>query len=241
MVRSLGDVLNAETQGQKPTLERYASDGDVEYDCEGCHDAKFVGYATNDIRDPLFGKARVCQDCKPPSDTARGVPRRFAGSSFEGFDLTKNPSMEPAFKAAERVAKGEQATLFLYGRAGIGKTHLAVAVLQEWRRRDGAGLFYEVPELLAYLRRCIGDDEDETPDMVIVRLSSPDFLLVLDDLGAHSQTEWAEEQLFRLLNRRYTEYAPTIITANVGVENIDQRIRSRYREGLVPCEGKDQR
>ncbi|KKL80349.1 hypothetical protein LCGC14_2005680, partial [marine sediment metagenome] len=49
-------------------------------------------------------------------------------------------------------------------------------------------LFYEVPELLAYLRRCIGDGEDETPDTVIQRLSSPDFLLVLDDLGAHSQT-----------------------------------------------------
>ena len=44
-----------------------------------------------------------------------------------------------------------------------------------------------------------------------------------------------------ILNGRYKNEAPTIITANVGIERIDPRIRSRFRAGFVACEGEDQR
>ena len=73
------------------------------------------------------------------------------------------------------------------------------------------------------------------------RLGQPDFLLALDEMGAHNKTEWAEEQLFRILNRRYAEFAPTILTSNVPVKELDGRIRSRFREGFVYCEGEDVR
>ena len=66
-------------------------------------------------------------------------------------------------------------------------------------------------------------------------------LLVLDDLGAHNQTAWAEEQLYRILNGRYNNEAPTLITANVDIGRIDERIRSRFRSGMVICEGSDLR
>jgi len=44
-----------------------------------------------------------------------------------------------------------------------------------------------------------------------------------------------------ILDGRYEERGATIITSNVPLDSIDARIRSRFREGFITCEGKDQR
>ncbi len=66
-------------------------------------------------------------------------------------------------------------------------------------------------------------------------------LVVLDDLGTEKMTEWASEQLYRVLDGRYDRGLPTIITSNVQSDSLDPRILSRYAEGLVVCNGKDVR
>ena len=60
-------------------------------------------------------------------------------------------------------------------------------------------------------------------------------MLVLDDLGAHQSSPWANEKLFQLLNYRYNSRFPTVITANPkGLQAIDERIYSRLMDtGLV--------
>ena len=50
---------------------------------------------------------------------------------------------------------------------------------------------------------------------------------MLDDLGAESQTPWAQEKLFQLINHRYNEQLPTVITSNVDLDRMDGRIRLR--------------
>jgi DNA replication protein DnaC len=58
--------------------------------------------------------------------------------------------------------------------------------------------------------------------------------LILDDLGAHASTPWAQEKLFQLLNHRYNAQLPTVITTNQRLEELDPRLRSRLQDvGLV--------
>jgi DNA replication protein DnaC len=52
-------------------------------------------------------------------------------------------------------------------------------------------------------------------------------LLVLDDLGTQSNTEWAQEKLYQIFNHRYNARLPTVITTNVELESIEIRMRSR--------------
>ena len=54
-------------------------------------------------------------------------------------------------------------------------------------------------------------------------------LLILDDLGAHSATPWAQEKLFQILNHRYNGRLSTVLTTNQRMEELDQRLRSRLR------------
>ena len=174
----------------------------------------------------------------PPTKPAQGgspprVPARFLDATFETFDLSRNPKMRPALDAA----RAARSLLFLYGPPGLGKTHLACAAMQGRR-----AMFWEVPEFLAWLRSFYGREQGgDQVEQIVETYKSADFLLVLDDLGAHNQTAWAEEQLYRILNGRYNNEAPTLITANVDIGRIDERIRSRFRSGMVICEGSDLR
>ncbi|MBV9358548.1 MAG: ATP-binding protein, partial [Chloroflexi bacterium] len=43
-------------------------------------------------------------------------------------------------------------------------------------------------------------------------------VLILDDYGAHSSTPWAEEKLFQLLNYRFNDRLPTVITTNLPLD-----------------------
>jgi DNA replication protein DnaC len=59
-------------------------------------------------------------------------------------------------------------------------------------------------------------------------------LLVLDDLGAQQSSPWANEKLFQLFNYRYNSRFPTVITTNnVGLQGIDERIRSRMMDASL--------
>jgi DNA replication protein DnaC len=52
-------------------------------------------------------------------------------------------------------------------------------------------------------------------------------VLVLDDLGTHSATPWAEEKLFQIINDRFNTRLPTIITTNLPLSRFDDRLRAR--------------
>lgn len=55
-------------------------------------------------------------------------------------------------------------------------------------------------------------------------------LLVLDDFGAERATDWACEQLFQIVNTRYSHERPTVITSNLAPthKHYDKRLQSRF-------------
>ena len=185
---------------------------------------------------------------------ARGVPVNRLSDSFENFDLSVNGDMEAARDRCRAVAEGREWCAFLTGGFGNGKTHLAIAALNLWAAEHLTGYFWKTPDFLQYLRdlafnarRAAADDglsrfgDGIGIDAAIEPYSRGHFLLVLDDLGTENPTAWAEEQLYRVLDSRYDGCLSTIITTNRDIGRIDGRILSRFREGLVVCEGRDVR
>ena len=145
-----------------------------------------------------------------------GVPPRYESCSFESFNgLTERLRAAKAvlIKFVEEYPISGCGLLIL-GPCGVGKTHLAVAVLRGLVfRREVEGIFYDFRELLRRIQNSY-NAVSQGSEMEILKpvLESP--VLVLDDLGAERPTEWVRDTFAYILNSRYNRKLTTIITTN---------------------------
>jgi len=90
----------------------------------------------------------------------------------------------------------------------------------------------------------MNDDANESAQQISSELNLAP-LVVLDDLGAEKQTEWACEQLYIAIDRRYGRMAPLVVTSNLLPEQLDPRIASRLQHQdyatVVRFSGTDRR
>ncbi len=144
------------------------------------------------------------------------IPRRYQHCDFTNF-RDYNESLRRARGRAQKLADEfpvNERGLFLEGPPGVGKTHLAVAVLRQAVAQRGArGLFYDTRDLLRVIRSTY-DPVVRTTEIDILRPVMQADLLVLDDIGAEKTSEWVEETLNLIVNTRYNERRTTIFTSN---------------------------
>jgi DNA replication protein DnaC len=210
--------------------------------CGQCPLCKGAGYRRVDVPfgHPQFGKALPCR-CKLAERAVRRREELFRISSlgvlseksFETFH-PRVPGVQQGYQAALEYSTHPEGWLLLLGPYGCGKTHLAAAIANECLARGALVLFSTVPDLLDHLRATFSPTSEVVYDELFSLMRDAE-LLVLDDLGAQYPTPWANEKLFQLLNYRYQQRLPMVITANdQGLQSVDERIGSRLGDrGLV--------
>jgi DNA replication protein DnaC len=139
-----------------------------------------------------------------------GIPRRYAKCSFDSFKLYPNENIERAFRRTRNFAStfpAPQQSLLLAGPSGIGKTHLAAAILHQCAEKGISGLYCEASTLLAELRESYDRNAESRDTGILRRLSTTD-LLVLDDIGVEQLTHWGQSMLHAVLTRATTRIRP---------------------------------
>jgi DNA replication protein DnaC len=152
---------------------------------------------------------------------AAHIPERYRGCSLDTYEIyhEANPSLRKALQTARKFAETYPVDtagngLLFVGTAGLGKTHLAVGVLQRLVQERGVrGLFCDYRELL----KSIQNSYNPQVNMTELELLRPVFtaeVLILDDLGAQKPNEWVWDTVALILNTRYNDKLSTIITTN---------------------------
>lgn len=140
-------------------------------------------------------------------------PQRFHMATLADFAPPEGAEPDPVHAELADYAKAPQGrNLVLIGPTGTGKTHAAIAVAREAHAKGLSVVVLPVVELLDLLRPTGGGDEH-----AMRRLMDVDRL-VLDDLGAEKATDWTQERMYALVNRRWLEERPTIVTTNLEPE-----------------------
>lgn len=139
-----------------------------------------------------------------------------------------------ACQSAKRFASKPDGWLVYEGRYGSGKTHLALAIARKIIQNLGMSVkFITSSDLLDGLRSTFsGKGNSKSFDQLLSELENV-HVLILDDYGSESPTEWAREKLFQLLNYRHANRLPTVITTNIPLQKMPPRIRSRMMESVV--------
>jgi DNA replication protein DnaC len=184
------------------------------------------------------------------------IPIRFNHCALDNFELVQ-PSLHRAMmttkKFVEEYPLVDVGLLYL-GRCGVGKTHLAVAALKELIKKGINGLFYDFRDLLKEIQ----DSYNPNTHTSELKILAPVFeaeVLVLDELGASKPTEWVQETMTHIINKRYNEKKVTIFTSNyldipLGTsydetltDRVGVRLRSRLHEmgRRIMMEGDDYR
>jgi len=159
------------------------------------------------------------------------IPTRYRNCYLGNFNTGGNAQL---IKVENQIREflvsypADRKGLLIQGPPGVGKTHLAVGIVHYLiEDKKTSCIFSDFRELLHSIRSTYNPDSQLTENSIIHPVLSTD-LLILDELGAEKTTQWVRDTLMFILNYRYNQMLPTIITTNY--PDKDDLIYSSYRD-----------
>lgn len=173
---------------------------------------------------------------------ATGIQPRFRHATFDTYQV--GSVADPKYKAraacleyAEQFERNsrEGRGLLLLGNVGTGKTHLAGAIAQfVVREHESWAVVTTAAEICRVMRGSYSKGAGYTEADVLEELASSD-LLVIDEIGVQSGTDYAPGVLSDVIDRRYQRMLPTVLIsnrlANELAQFIGDRALDRMRQG----------
>lgn len=186
------------------------------------------------------------------------IPERFKNKTFENYQ--PYDSNKKAFKKVKEYAESFNKRfkngdwLVLTGDFGLGKTHLALACgrkvlkyfAKKYIERNPKSLYYSginskiifstSSELIQKIRDSY--DSDMINEREIMNNYQEVPLLIIDDLGTEKASEWQKEKMYLILDHRYRELLPTIITTNLTTKELKDQVSERVVERIIEAAGE---
>lgn len=191
------------------------------------------------------------------------IPKRFQGKTFDNYKPYEDNRTayekvkEYADSFADRYKSGDW--LILSGGYGLGKTHLSLACARKCLKfyaekyvdinfnalgyPDNAptkAIFDTSTELIQKIRDSYSSDNIQ--ELTIMRRYKEIPLLIIDDLGAEKEDSkegsWYKEKMYAVLDYRYREMLPTIITTNLNTGKLKGQVSERVVERMIEAAGK---
>lgn len=193
---------------------------------------------------PAFGKAVPCR-CQRAQDGAQLLQRLQRYSNLGSLshitlretdpkgrikDTESQRLFQEAYQVATQFGQSPEGWLVLAGPSGCGKTHLAAAIANACIENGHPAFFITVPDLLDHLRAAYAPESPVSYDDLFEQVRNAP-ILVLDELGSHTGTPWAQEKLHQVLNHRFNSRLPTVIALSVPPGQLEERLRTRLVEG----------
>lgn len=130
---------------------------------------------------------------------------------------------------AECFSKNANSILML-GGTGLGKTHLSVSIAQKVMTHGFSVLYTSAPDLFRRLQNEYYGRGDGTDTMETIHNAD---LVLLDDLGAEIENQFAASALYNIINMRLNCERPTIISTNLTIQRMEARYGDRVTSRLT--------
>lgn len=215
---------------------------DVKYTCEKCQDTGVIEDYDNERRISHGTKLCSCHNelLKRYASEKMSTMTPLELSSFEDFDINYYPNttisgenprdeMLSVYNNCKRYAEKfdtDSPSLYFYGRTGLGKTHLSLAIANEVMKKGYNVLYGSVITFLNTIEKeKFGRADSFVTEDILINAD----LLILDDLGAEFSTPFIISAIYNIINSRIARGVPTIISSNLNLEEL----KTRYPESIA--------
>lgn len=224
-----------ETEGVDVARRRLlAADEPIELVCPRCQG---VGWVRLDrpAGAPDFGTLIECRCGIVQARRAeRNLGRSRIPAEYADLDLSTYPDRRIAADVIDWWHELPSAWLLLVGDLGVGKTGLTIGLVKRALADGRTALFRPMTELLGDIRATYRTRDASEPDEAAMMRSLKEIdLLALDDVGTERMTGWVQERMFEVLNHRYNERRRTIISTNLGPDELSEHVGDRIMSRIL--------
>lgn len=238
----------------EPLLYGMLAQGRVCGDCRGYENCGKIGDARG-MTDRLAvqgGRLTIrTGHCRPYLDyLAVRKANRFAqfssrtahdrSQTFSNFPREQRLRRPKLFAAVEAFANGyeagkEESGFYIFGPAGVGKTHLLNAMANRLEERRVPFILIRAEALFDRLRSSLADGRDIEPALEAFS-SVP--VLFLDEIGQERANEFSLEKLFRIVNYRFSAKLPTVCASNYAPPDLYSRLHDSMTPVVDPLKSR---
>lgn len=201
------------------------------YDCSDCKD---TGYITNS--DGLKEKCHcfLNQEFEVLYEQSH-IQNLISQESFSSisYDYYQGEDLDH-FKGAVKICldfvqnfKQDYHNILFYGTVGTGKSFLSGCIAQEILQSGHSVIYFSASELFETLARYSFDTKEKDLLYQLYKNIYECDLLIIDDLGTEVTNTFVCSHLFSCLNERHLRSKSTIISTNLGLQEIHERYSDR--------------
>lgn len=202
---------------------------DIHYTCPICCDTGYNGSKFCSCFNRLCGKLSADELNKSA---------QLKLSSFDTFSLTyyqgeDYQTMKKILEYTRQYAatfSAKSSSIFMFGRTGLGKTHLSLAIANTVLEKGFSVIYDSVINILRSIEK-EHFSREHTSEMIDLVMETE--LLILDDLGTEYETPFYNATIYNILNTRLNCGRPTIISTNLDFSGISRRYDERVVSRIV--------
>lgn len=239
LIHNFEQIVQSLKDEEKTLLLKYKYPADYlynNYNCNKCNDTGFYeGKICSCFTKVLINKYYKQSNLDKILDVENFDNFRldFYDMSSNNDNASPNLTIQNIFsKAVNFVEKFDtnNDNLYLYGNPGLGKTYISHCIAKDLLDRGFSVIYQTATDLIDFIRKSKFDQINNTP--MIDCLYDCD-LLIIDDLGTENLTEFANNELFNLMNKRLKDNKSHIISTNLSLPALENRYNPRLSSRIL--------
>ncbi len=164
------------------------------------------------------------------------MDENFKKCRFENWDHIKGSErmLRVGIKYANQFSKmkREGIGLLIYGNPGNGKTYVSSCISNKLIDSMIPTICVSINGLLDRIKQTFNKWGKEGEEQILRSLSNAD-LLIIDDLGTEQETDWSQTKVYNILDNRYRNGLPLIVTTNFLLEELKEKYHQRTYDRLI--------